>query len=322
MGVLHGRDLFSSKYITAEIKDASKRLWYVPIKILIGDYFLAEVNKQVYCFKIDNEICQYREKLTKSFQVIQYDTSHYRPMKSDCKELELALKKNNLPKTNVTLSNIFRALGRKEKKNANEPFTSHNLLSLIEEIEKYQDSVMSKLIPKDRDEFAQNMESIITYLHNLDIDEIVTPVKGISNFIEGDLKAADPKFLGTIATTLQNIDFENKKMTNTPVSPAVAWMKWALVFLVVGMIIFLIYWAYSNDYFDSFLSASEGFQNVNIFGGFTPPASTGHSDTELQAKYTPEALKAAIDRGEIDYNKLSPFMKDLVDNVELPKVSP
>ena len=65
MAILHGRDLFSSKYITAEIKDQSKRLWYVPIKSTMDEYFLANLGGQVYCFKIDNEICQYIEKFTK-----------------------------------------------------------------------------------------------------------------------------------------------------------------------------------------------------------------------------------------------------------------
>src|SRR3990172_12073193 len=115
MAVLHGRDLFSSKYITAEIKDASKRLWYVPIKYTIGEYFLANLGDQTYCFKIDNEICQYREKFTKSFRVIQYDIKHYRPMKPEIKELELMLKENNLPRMNGLLSDIIRVLGRREK---------------------------------------------------------------------------------------------------------------------------------------------------------------------------------------------------------------
>lgn len=320
MGVLHGRDLFSSKYITAEIKDASKRLWYVPIKSMIGDYFLAEVNKQIYCFKLDNEICQYREKLAKQFQVVQYDTKHYLPMKSNCKDLEMTLQKNSLPRVNGVLARVFQMLGRKEKKG--EDFTPHDLKEMIAQIQEYEKTQLSKMIPRERDEFAQNLETIITYLHNLGIDRVVTPVKGISDFIEDDLKSTDPKFLGTIATTLQNIDYENKKMTNTPVSPALAWMKWALVVLVAGMIVFLVYYAYENGYFDSITNAGSSFEGVNIFPSIpTPTPAGGLTDAELQAKYTPEELKAAIDRGEVDYDKLSPTMKDLIDGVELPTVT-
>ena len=42
-----------------------------------------------------------------------------------------------------------------------------------------------------------------------------------------------------------------------------------------------------------------------------------YSDDVLQAKYTPEELKIAINTGQVDYNKLSTEMKDMVDNVDL-----
>ena len=67
MGVLHGRDIYSSKWITAEISDASNRVHYVPIKHTLGDYFLADILGDVYAFKIDgSRILQYRETLVKT----------------------------------------------------------------------------------------------------------------------------------------------------------------------------------------------------------------------------------------------------------------
>lgn len=319
MGVITHKDIFSSKWVTAEIKDASKRLWYVPIKNVIGDFFLAEINSQVYCFKIDSEICQYRESLTKSFHLIQYDISHYRPIKSEIKELELALAKNNLPKVDGYLSKIFKNLAQREKKG--QDFTPHSLLKLIEKLTTQKTDFISSLAKEERRVQEEQIETIITYLENLSIDEITTPLKSISNFIEDDLKATDPKILGTITTTLTNLDFENKKVTNTPISPKMAWLKWLLVMTIGLVIVFFVYYAWDHGYFDSFTNAAGGFEGVNIFGGFSPPASSGYSDKELQGKYTPEQLKAAIDRGEIDYNKLSPLMKQTVDNVKLPAVS-
>ena len=319
MAILHGRDLFSPKYITAEIKDASKRLWYVPIKHTIGDYFLADIGGQIYCFKIDNEICQYREKLTKSFRIIQYDTTHYRPVKSDIKELERILEKNDLPKVDGMLANIFRILGSKEKKE----FTPHRLKDMIQDLSKYNQSDTGKVIPIGENKYATQIESIIQFLHNLNVEEITTPVRSISEFIEDDLRATDPKFLGTVATTLQSLDFENKKVTNTPIKSTLAWAKWGLMFMMIAMVAFVIYYGYEQGWFDSISSIGEGFEglgNVIPAPGSSFAPSGGKDDKYYQDNFTPESLRAAIDRGEIDEDSLPTATKEMVRDVEPPTV--
>jgi len=334
MAILHGRDLFSPKYITAEIKDASKRLWYVPIKHTIGDYFLADIGGQIYCFKIDNEICQYREKLTKSFRIIQYDTTHYRPIKSDVTELRMILEKNDLPRVDGMLANIFRILGSKEKKEfvevlqpdgtilKKEIFSSHKLKDMIEELSKYNQSDTGKVIPYGENKYAAQIESIIQYLNNLNVEEITTPVRSISEFIEDDLRATDPKFLGTVATTLQSLDFENKKVTNTPIKSTLAWAKWGLAIMMIVMIAFVIYYGYEQGWFDSFLSIGEGFEGLGSVipapGAFESVA--GKDDKYYQDNFTPESLRAAIDRGEIDEDSLPSATKEMVRNVKSPTV--
>ena len=40
----------------------------------------------------------------------------------------------------------------------------------------------------------------------------------------------------------------------------------------------------------------------------------------LQSKYTPEELKVAVNNGELDYNKLSSVMKDMIDDIEIEDV--
>jgi len=317
MGVLHGRDLFSSKYITAEIKDSSKRLWYVPIKYTIGDYFLASIQRQTYCFKIDSEICQYREKLTKQFQVIQYDIKHYRPLKSEIKELELLLKKEGLSKVDGTMAHILRVLSAKEKKE--HEFTPHDLDEWIKKISEYEDKNISKVIPKDQHKFSIEMASIINYLDNMGIEKIATPVRGVSEFIEDDLKATDPKFLGTVATTLQNLDFENKRVTNSPSGSKVAWLKWILIISLVVIVALVVYVAYSNGWFDPILNAGKALEDVNF--SFTPGAAP--TDAGFAQKYpTPEAAKAALDRGELHESQIPPAMRELVKNVKTPEAIP
>jgi len=319
MGILHGRDLFSPKYITAEIKDASKRLWYVPIKHTIGEYFLADIGGQIYCFKIDNEICQYREKLTKSFRVIQYDTKHYRPIKSEIKELENILRINDLPKVDSMLADIFRILSKREK---NVEFTPHTLKDLVEQLSKYNTNDTGKPLPQLAEKYTQQIESIITFLDNLKVDQITTPLRSVSEFIEGDLRATDPKFLGMVTTTLQNLDFENRKVTNSAVSPRGAWMKFALIAMIIVMIVVAVYWMYDQGYFDSLTTIGEGFQGISFPAPGIPQGPGVKDDKYYQDNYTPESLKAAVDRGEIDPNDLPPATANMIKNVQVPTAEP
>ena len=124
MGIIKHKDIFSSKWITAEITDASNRIYYVPIKRTIGDYFLADIENHVYCFKIEGaRIKVYQHTLVKSFRVLQYDLNHYMPVSAkDNKMLEEVLKKNALPKMNMMLFNILKLLGKREKAS----FTTHD----------------------------------------------------------------------------------------------------------------------------------------------------------------------------------------------------
>jgi hypothetical protein len=315
LGVLHGRDLFSSKYITAEIKDASKRLWYVPIKRTLGAYFLADLEGQIYCFKMDNELCQYREKLTKSFRVYQYDTAHYRPIKDEIKELEMVLGINDLPKTDGMLADIFRILGSKEKKE----FTPHTLKDLVDELGADQGKT-GEIIPKKDPRYAQQIESIINFLDNLHVQQIVTPVRSVSEFIEDDLRSTDPQFLGTVVGALANLDFENKKVTNTPYKASLAWAKWGLMFAMIALVGFVVYYGYEQGWFDFITNATSSFSDIDI--SFQPPAQPDNpnSDVYWQSRYTPEELRAAIDRGEVDESKLPPNIQAMVKNVKSPTV--
>ncbi len=305
--------------MTAEIKDATKRLWYVPIKNTIGDYFLADLAGQIYCFKIDSEICQYRETFTKSFRVVQYDTKHYRPMKSEVKELEMVLQKNKLPRVNNMLSDIFRVLGSREK---DEEFTPHVLKDMIEKLSKYENTGIGKVIPKDQNVYATQIKSIINFLDNLKLEEIVTPVRGVSDYIEDDLKATDPRFLGIVGNTLQNMDFENKRVTNTPLTGKVAWLKFMLVFMMIGFIGFIIYYGYDQGWFEAFTDIGSSFEGISFPtpGGFQVPGEK--NDKYYQDNFTPEELRAAIDRGEIDESDLPDATKEMVKNVELPVATP
>ena len=306
MGVLSGKDLYSSKWITANITDSSDRLWVVPIKHTLGDYFLADIDGKVYCFKIHpGRIKTYYHTLVKSFRILQYDTNHYMPISSaDCAELGRALKVNSLPKMNRMLFNIMKLLGQREK----EEFTPHVLQDLVEEVGEHEE------------QYKEQVLNIKNYLSHLRVDQILTPVRRITDFIQEDLLATDAGFMGDVVSHYQRTDLEHKKVTNTPITGKVAWMKWMLIIGFIVIIALIFYIAYDNGWFDPILNAGkslEGFQGIN-FGA--PPGST---DAEFAAKYpTPEAAKAALDRGELHESQIPPAMRELVKNVKTPEAIP
>ncbi len=45
MGVFNGRDVYSPKTLTAEITDGGMNKHFVPIKNVIGDYFIASCKR-------------------------------------------------------------------------------------------------------------------------------------------------------------------------------------------------------------------------------------------------------------------------------------
>lgn len=308
MGILSHKDIFNSKWITAEITDASNRIWYVPIKNPLGDYFLADIDKQVYCFKIDGaRVKTYRHTLVKSFRVLQYDTNHYNPVSAkDNKALEDVLRKNSLPRVNLMLFNILKVLGKMEDQTK---FTPHDLKKLT-----------SKISEKEN-EYAEQVKNITNFLESLNVDEIVTPVKKVSEFLEDDLMETDAKFLGTIVSTFQRTDIEHRKVTNTPLTGKIAWMKFMAVAVIIGGIAAVALLMIESGTFDSgFSIPGFDFDDANPFGtGGVNPEDTLKFWTD---KYTPEELKAAIDRGEVEYDNLPKVIQDTVDSVKLPEVTP
>jgi len=294
MGVLSGKDIFSSKWITAIITDSSSRVFFVPIKKTLGDYFVTDIEGQEYVFRLDgSRLKNWKQTAARSFRVIFYDTTHYMPIHAaNNKELERILQVNSLKKVDYKLFNIFKLLGHREKKD----FTVHKLDDLISELKQQED------------EYSEAVQNMKAYLDNLSIQEIVTPLRNIAEFIEDDLITTDPKFLGTVISSYQRTDIEHKKITNSPITAKIAWLK---IIGIIAMVIAVIAVGY--------IVYSSGMLN-NLVPSFTTP---GNSSDELMKKYpTPEALKAAVDRGEVDYDKLPPDMKRLVDNVKLPTATP
>ena len=296
MGVLHGRDLLSPKWITAIISDASHRVHFVPIKHVIGDYFITDIDGDVYAFKIDGRrILQYRESMVKTFRILQYDITHHLPLSSDSKELEIILELNKLPKVDGMLANIFKILGSKERDN----FVSHKLSELIDKIQGYE-KVQAQTELNER--YSKEAMNMINYLDHLDVREIVTPLKKVSEFIQEDLIATDPKFMGTVVSSYQRTDMEHKKVTNTPIASKQAWIKFVAIFMAIGMVGAIGYIVYDGGHLDS------------MMGGMSMPSLGQISDDVIMKQYPDaESLRVAVDSGEVDYDKLSSVAQSIVD---------
>lgn len=239
MGVLTHKDIYSSKFITADITDSSHRVFYVPIKFVLGDYFLAKIEGQLYCFRLLGErIFTYRHNLIKSFRKVYYNTEHYNPLSpADMTELENILKENYLPNVDRNMHKTFKILGHKETKD----FKEHDLEALIEDLLKH------------KDEYPQEVNNMKVFLDNLGTKKIVSPVKKISEFIEGDLIATDPKFLGSVVNAVNLVETEHKKVTNTPITGKTPWMKMILIFMMIGMGAGLLYYGYSSGAFNQLI---------------------------------------------------------------------
>jgi len=311
MGVLSGKDLLSGKYITALITDSANRIHFVPIKNTIGDYFIAEIEKEIYAFSLkDARHVIYRQTLAKSFRVIQYDTSHYKSIRPEVKELEKLLQVNGLPKMNRLQLNVLTQLGKREKKD----FKEHNIEQIIEAFQNSHSQDIDLVQP------------IIQYLEGLEIDKIVTPVRNVTDFITEDLIALPPSFLGQIIPRYQRLDVEHKKITNTPLKGGAGFMKLVLVMVLGLAIVGGVYIAYDKGVFDGVSefagnlgTIQEGFQGLpSPTQGIQTSAAADYADATIQAKYPePQDLVTAINAGEVDYNKLSSTMQSYVDGIEV-----
>lgn len=271
-------------------------MFFEHIKYVLGDYFITDINKVTYCFKLEGSRIQtYTQKGIKSCRLIDYNTSHYLPVSAEnVKEIQNVLVKNSLPKINEKLAKIFRILGSREKQaNDGEAFPPHELKNLMKELKEHEN------------EYKDEVQNMINYLSHLKVDHIITPVRKISEFIEGDLKETDPKFLGDIVSAYQRTDMEHKHVTNKPITGKMPWLKIIAIVAIIGIVIGVGFWLYDSGLIPTGIP------------GLGPDKPTME---EITAKYSPEELRAAIDRGEVKYDDLPKEVQKMVDSVKLPTV--
>ena len=270
---------------------------FVAIKHTIANFFIVEINKTPYAFKIEPaRIASYKETMTKSFNKINYCTDNYMPLSpSDINALQELITTNNLPKVNYKLLRTLKLLGNREKKADIEKFEGHSLPKLIEEVAEHQN------------EYTEQVQNITNYLQHLQVKQIVTPVRKVSEFLDQELIAGDPRFLGDLVSTLQRVDHEHKKVANVPMTGKLPWLKMVLIISLIGILGGAGWYLYSSGAFDNF-----------SIGGFGLGGTSATSQDLMKEYPTPEALKLAIAQGKVKYSDLPPDIKRSVDAIKLP----
>jgi hypothetical protein len=297
MGVLSGKDLFSPKYPTAIVIDEIGTANFFQVKHPIGPYFFCDVNGELYAFDVRGLVCKWRQSLAKTFEFQIFFTDHYKPMTSHLKELELITQKNNFPKLSMSLYKLFSILKLREKKH----FESIKTKKLIDDLEKEKDT--------DPKRFSQYMD-VITYLKDLDIDEIVTPVKRVTEYLDDSFMATDPKFLGSVKTAVQQAFTENREINHRPITSKKGWAKIIAVVLLIAVIGLVVYVAYTSGAFDELFSIAAPLGNINLSPPPPPQIATSVAD-----KYkTPSDAKCAINNGNAKLTDFPAEMRGLIDS--------
>lgn len=294
-----GGELFSTKFDTAIVIDSSSNAEFVPIKNVIGDFFIWEIKNQIYVFKLGGRIMTHRYTWSKPFRFMLYETSHFMPLDPMMnKEIEQVLEKNSLPKINFMLFSILKELGRREKGK----FAPHRLKDLVKEISDH---------PEKQSQYAEQIKNITSYLEHLKVEQIVTPVRKMADFLDEDLIETNPKFYGEIISRYKRTDIQEKKINNSHVKERSAMLKWILVIMMVGMMGVAAFMLLGGP------NASAPDLS-HLIPGLTPQ---GMTSADFQKLYTPESAKAAVDAGTLKMNDIPPELRAMVNSVKPPAVT-
>lgn len=290
---------------------------------MIGDYFVVDnINNQTYVFKLDGaRIKTTKQRVARPFQTVDYDISHYLPISSDNKLIELTEKINSLPRISGKLHNILKILGRtekddfgkyvvkdvvfdskeaaekyKEKENIKDPveFRMHNLVKLVE------------TLSNSKEKYQKEIAEMMNYFARLNVDQIVTPLRRLSDFIEDDLKTTDPRYGGAIFDAAIEADNENRKITNSPKTAKKSLFMLVAIPLILILVGVVIYQAYELGMFD------------NIWSSIQPSFGAASDDQIMQQYPNCPSLRAAVDSGKVNYDSLSKAVQDVYNSCPAP----
>ena len=205
MGILGWRDLLSAKWLTALNTDVNGRLFFIPIKHLLGDYFVAKINGHIFAFEMGyQQIKTYVATASQFFKVVFYDTGHFRPIHAAIqRKLKLWLEAHWPPSSSLSFMSCFRVLGERELAVRQPP--PHDPTSMTDVYATYKDS---------------DIREIDSYVRGMATDEIVKPTETLRDYLDTELRTTHPAFLGQLAHHIEHTDNYHKQMNNVPIHPA------------------------------------------------------------------------------------------------------
>lgn len=308
----------SSKYINAFINDKGGRFFHVLVKQILGNkYFMTKIEGKFYLFElIPLRIKIWHHLGVRTIRKVEYDIESMLPIDTkQVKEMEDILNKNHIKKVDRKLLFLFDLLSKREKEvNADGSLKEpHKLDVLIAEAEQY------------KGENQQAVEEIVEYMRHLDIKQIATPVRPLSEFLH-ELKQPDPGFADEVLKRAHAVEKENKKLTNTPETGKGPWLKIIMVLVVVVMIIGVIAWAFASGtiHLPTIGGGDNPFSSITsgLSGGGGSTLTANSPIASWSAKYpTPESLGSALKTNEITCANMPKLVHDMVNTLN-PKPCP
>ena len=288
MGVIHGRDLLSTKWPTAIIIDSVGAAHFFPIKNPIGDFFFAVINNEIYAFNTRHQPFSWRQSMARTFSFYVYFTDNYNPVTQELKELDSILERNDIRKFSMLWYKAMKLFARSEKRK----FEAMEKVTLIEALSKEKE--------KNPKRFADH-EELIQFLKDQPLDKILTPVRRATDFLDETFLAPDPAIFGAIKTSLKMLLNENREVNHVEIKAKKGWMKIILMMMVVVMGVVIAWFVYDGGYLDNI-----GSQFGASFGAI--------SDQELQSRYPQcHQLVSAVDSGAVKLDQISKTGQSIYD---------
>jgi hypothetical protein len=227
--------------------------------------------------------------MARTFAFYVYFTDNYNPVTKELKELDTVLERNDIRKFSMMWYKILKQFARGEKRK----FEAMEKLKLIE--------ALSKDLKSNPKRYA-DYEDLIDFLKDQPLENIVTPVRRVTDYLDETFLAPDPAVFGAIKTSLKMLLNENREVNHVEIKAKKGWMKIALLFAVIGMGAMIGWFVYDGGYLDDLGSS---------FGG----SFGGPNDEQIMSKYPSCAsLKSAVSGGSLDYNSLSAKVKAIFDS--------
>lgn len=311
MGVLHGRDLFSSKYVTAIVVTPQNTCYFVPIKRTLGQYWVCEIEHRTYVFRIEgSHIITRAASAVRPVRLLIYHTSHIMPL-GDTSALDRFLGDNNLGRFDRLTHVLLRLMGKQQRYDKNGKPRASSIPELADWVggQLKDDAPDSPLLDPSMREITMELKE---FLDNLAVEHVVGDTRAISEYLDSDLLVTNPGFFGDIIDHLKHVDFEGRIICNTPLTAARDWTKLlAILFGVVGVAV-AAFLAYQSGMFDGLLGGSLSLP------GFTAGPQDDSAAEWMVAWPDAGELRDAVDNGTVSRNSLPDSVKDLIDG--LPSV--